>query len=102
MQATEDFMVHLLEDCNLCAIHAKRVTISTCYLCIGDMCYASQIAEIHVCAVPRSAQGSSAGAAHQGPNIRRLLILRLYYTRIGCWQMEPVLWNFEECQSRLY
>ena len=22
-------MVHLLEDCNLCAIHAKRVTIST-------------------------------------------------------------------------
>ncbi|KAK9917059.1 hypothetical protein WJX75_000423 [Coccomyxa subellipsoidea] len=25
--ATEDFMVHLLEDCNLCAIHAKRVTI---------------------------------------------------------------------------
>lgn len=21
-------MVHLLEDCNLCAIHAKRVTIS--------------------------------------------------------------------------
>lgn len=27
-QATEDFMVHLLEDCNLCAIHAKRVTIS--------------------------------------------------------------------------
>jgi hypothetical protein len=28
MQATEDFMVHLFEDCNLCAIHAKRVTIS--------------------------------------------------------------------------
>ena len=26
--ATEDFMVHLFEDCNLCAIHAKRVTIS--------------------------------------------------------------------------
>ena len=25
--ATEDFLVHLLEDCNLCAIHAKRVTI---------------------------------------------------------------------------
>ena len=22
-------MVHLFEDCNLCAIHAKRVTIST-------------------------------------------------------------------------
>jgi hypothetical protein len=29
-QATEDFMVHLFEDCNLCAIHAKRVTISEC------------------------------------------------------------------------
>ena len=28
-EATEDFIVHLLEDCNLCAIHAKRVTIST-------------------------------------------------------------------------
>ena len=28
LQATEDFIVHLLEDCNLCAIHAKRVTIS--------------------------------------------------------------------------
>jgi len=26
-EATEDFMVHLFEDCNLCAIHAKRVTI---------------------------------------------------------------------------
>ncbi|KAK9793494.1 hypothetical protein WJX73_004797 [Symbiochloris irregularis] len=26
-EATEDFMVHLFEDTNLCAIHAKRVTI---------------------------------------------------------------------------
>eukprot|EP00877_Chromochloris_zofingiensis_P005754 jgi/Chrzof1/1517/Cz10g10220.t1 len=26
-EATEDFLVHLFEDCNLCAIHAKRVTI---------------------------------------------------------------------------
>ena len=26
-EATEDFIIHLLEDCNLCAIHAKRVTI---------------------------------------------------------------------------
>lgn len=25
--ATEDFLVHLLEECNLCAIHGKRVTI---------------------------------------------------------------------------
>lgn len=31
-QATEDFIVHLFEDCNLCAIHAKRVTISACVL----------------------------------------------------------------------
>ena len=29
-QASEDMLVHLLEDCNLCAIHAKRVTISEC------------------------------------------------------------------------
>lgn len=28
VQAMEDFMVKLFEDCNLCAIHAKRVTIS--------------------------------------------------------------------------
>ena len=28
MSATEDFVVHQLEDCNLCAIHAKCVTIS--------------------------------------------------------------------------
>lgn len=27
-EASEDFIVHLLEDTNLCAIHAKRVTIS--------------------------------------------------------------------------
>ena len=26
-EATEDFIVHLFEDTNLCAIHAKRVTI---------------------------------------------------------------------------
>ncbi|KAI8469869.1 MAG: histone-fold-containing protein [Monoraphidium minutum] len=26
-EATEDFMVHLFEDCNLCAIHARRITI---------------------------------------------------------------------------
>ncbi|KAM0746145.1 histone-fold-containing protein [Meredithblackwellia eburnea MCA 4105] len=25
--ASEDYLVHLFEDCNLCAIHAKRVTI---------------------------------------------------------------------------
>lgn len=26
-EATEDFVVHLFEDTNLCALHAKRVTI---------------------------------------------------------------------------
>ena len=26
-EATEDFLVHLFEDCNLCAIHAKRQTV---------------------------------------------------------------------------
>jgi histone H3/H4 len=25
--ATEDYIVHIIEDTNLCAIHAKRVTI---------------------------------------------------------------------------
>jgi len=29
-EATEAFLVGLFEDCNLCAIHAKRVTISKC------------------------------------------------------------------------
>jgi hypothetical protein len=28
LQASEDMLVHLLEDCNLCAIHARRITIS--------------------------------------------------------------------------
>ena len=28
MQASEDFLIHLFEDANLCAIHAKRVTLS--------------------------------------------------------------------------
>ena len=36
LQATEDFMVHLLEDCNLCAIHAKRVTISASPSSLAD------------------------------------------------------------------
>mmetsp|Transcript_26566 Transcript_26566/g.36687 ORF Transcript_26566/g.36687 Transcript_26566/m.36687 type:complete len:159 (+) Transcript_26566:211-687(+) len=26
-ESSEDFLVHLFEDCNLCALHAKRVTI---------------------------------------------------------------------------
>jgi histone H3 len=26
-EGTEDFMVHLMEDTNLCAIHSRRVTI---------------------------------------------------------------------------
>ena len=34
VQSTEDFMVHLLEDCNLCAIHAKRVTISAFFTAV--------------------------------------------------------------------
>lgn len=28
LQAAEDFLVHLFEDAMLCAIHAKRVTLS--------------------------------------------------------------------------
>ena len=35
--SAEDFMVHLLEDTKLCAIHAKRVTISE--WAIVSMCF---------------------------------------------------------------
>lgn len=31
LQAAEDFLVQLMEDAMLCAIHAKRVTLSECY-----------------------------------------------------------------------
>lgn len=31
MLATEDYKIHLFEDTNLCAIHAKRVTIRAVY-----------------------------------------------------------------------
>jgi hypothetical protein len=34
LQATEDYMVHLFEDTNLCAIHAKCVTISEALISI--------------------------------------------------------------------
>ena len=34
-------MVHLFEDCNLCAIHAKRVTISECPVPVGLLCLAA-------------------------------------------------------------
>lgn len=34
LQATEDYMVHLFEDPNLCAIHAKCVTISEALISI--------------------------------------------------------------------
>lgn len=30
LQAAEDYLVHLFEDAMLCAIHAKRVTVSKC------------------------------------------------------------------------
>lgn len=38
-QATEDMLIHLLEDTNLCAIHAKRVTISTPCLLWLALCH---------------------------------------------------------------
>ena len=59
-QATEDFMVHLFEDTNLCAIHAKRVTISkpsSLLLCIvkipshGNLVCGSMISCSHHCLV---------------------------------------------------
>ena len=42
LQATEDFIVHLLEDCNLCAIHAKRVTISKTLGSVSRYCNSTQ------------------------------------------------------------
>ena len=62
LQATEDFIVHLLEDCNLCAIHAKRVTISksTCdQQGVGGAACCCESANTDVCccvAVPKDMQ----------------------------------------------
>ena len=47
-EATEDFVVHLFEDTNLCAIHAKRVTISAFLFCfvervVGCLCSLSPL-----------------------------------------------------------
>ena len=54
-------MVHLLEDCNLCAIHAKRVTISKPFVYLGN--YAMHIPSSKGClltlecpAVPKDLQ----------------------------------------------
>jgi hypothetical protein len=47
VQATEDFLVHLMEDCNLCAIHAKRVTISECAQTISQ-CF-DRLPDLQVC-----------------------------------------------------
>lgn len=57
--ATEAFIIGLLEDCNLCALHAKRVTISA--LPIMSSCIIS--ARLHHRPGDRSAQGHAAGQA---------------------------------------
>lgn len=53
-QATEDFAVHLFEDCNLCAIHAKRVTISECgaACAYADAAYAAVARFVRKACVP--------------------------------------------------
>lgn len=91
-QATEDFMVHLFEDCNLCAIHAKRVTISECSLTqrvrlqlrppglhhrpartACSMLAPTPATLLH--ARTRSAEGPAAGAPHPRPCVRRVQLV---------------------------
>ena len=104
--ATEDFMVHLFEDTNLCAIHAKRVTISEwrdgegrgggrerfvakrdhtgCVNCPPHYLPVSSCPPPLPPAPPtppppsvsRSAQGPPAGAPHPRARVWRLVVLR--------------------------
>ena len=75
-------MVHLFEDTNLCAIHAKRVTISAlqlspsdcsndAYACCGEGVLAYQAAA--AC----SAQGLAISSPDQGPAGWRVILLTL-------------------------
>jgi hypothetical protein len=61
----EDFMVHLFEDCNLCAIHAKRVTISARF---QTLC-------ILLSRTERSAEGPAACTPNPRAHLRRLCLL---------------------------
>jgi hypothetical protein len=77
----EDFMVHLFEDCNLCAIHAKRVTISAC-LAASLAVHPGCIADQHV--LPLSAKGLAAGAAHPGTRVWRERVVSQRTLNIAC------------------
>lgn len=57
-EAAEDFLVHLFEDCLLCAIHAKRVTISECRDAAGCLLPAAldALAPLPSFAVPKDMQ----------------------------------------------
>ncbi len=74
-------MVHLFEDCNLCAIHAKRVTISEsagaplCHVTCAAWAAALTACVSDTYARARSAQGPAARAAHPGARVRRLVLL---------------------------
>jgi hypothetical protein len=76
----------LLEDCNLCAIHAKRVTISEWLLQLASLTggHASQLLYVGIqgrtnspgnACLACSAQRHAASPAHSRPHQWRLLIL---------------------------
>ena len=80
LQATEDFMVHLFEDTNLCAIHAKRVTISALQASPvsvpADACASYKRGmPAHQAAATCSAQGLAISAADPGPAGWRVVLL---------------------------
>ena len=70
-QSMEDFMVKLFEDCNLCAIHAKRVTISACLYGLHPLL--RLLTRANFC--PCSAQGPAACAPHPWAHLRRERVL---------------------------
>lgn len=70
-EATEDFIVHLLEDCNLCAIHAKRVTISE---------------RRRGCEPAASVLGAPRQALRQLGSVRRHVFrVRTLFSSVRCW-----------------
>lgn len=80
-QSMEDFMVHLFEDCNLCAIHAKRVTI---------------MPKVRECLAlppppltPVAGAGFAAGAANPRPHLRRELVLSAKRARGRLGRLPP-------------
>ena len=73
-------MVHLFEDTNLCAIHAKRVTISALQASpsnvLADACASYKRGmPAHQAAAARSAQGLATSSPDPGPAGWRVILL---------------------------